>query len=346
MLQERRHKLVAAVYTYSQRLVIKSLVAWLSYLQHKQHNQQQMAAARRHYVISKATACFRAWLQVVRYLGPLRRTLGHMLGKRHLNTLHEVFLVWQLHCHKQHLLRHALARVMHRLMAQAFGGWRQAVCNRIRWRQLLHVAVGRLSHCLLSCAMLRWFEAVQQLKQLRLKAHQVLSHMMHRRLWAAFQGWRQSAACLIAKRLQLSTAAKHWHSIYAARAFNTWRAFVQEARHHRQLSERMLQCHNNKQQRLQLQWWHLIAQDLHHHRVVLKSFRARHVRDEGTAVFEFWREWAQERVQERSAFVTYWNRLLVTVRCSVPGCGATAGTRDKHVTPGLHHWLLVSVCIP
>jgi hypothetical protein len=46
---------------------------------------------------------------------------------------------------------------------------------------------------------------------------------------------------------------------------------------------------------------------------VLESFRARHVRQEGLAVFVFWRDWAHWRTLERRAIVLHWNKLLMEV---------------------------------
>jgi hypothetical protein len=49
-------------------------------------------------------------------------------------------------------------------------------------------------------------------------------------------------------------------------------------------------------------------------RVVLDSFRARHVREEGVAVFAYWREWAHWRALERRAIVAHWHKLMFLVR--------------------------------
>lgn len=53
-----------------------------------------------------------------------------------------------------------------------------------------------------------------------------------------------------------------------------------------------------------------------HHtcRAVLESFRARHVREEGVAVFGFWRDWAHWRALERRAIVAHWHKLILLVR--------------------------------
>lgn len=48
-------------------------------------------------------------------------------------------------------------------------------------------------------------------------------------------------------------------------------------------------------------------------RVVLASFRARRVRDEGVAVFGFWRDWAHWRALERRAIVAYWHKIMLLV---------------------------------
>lgn len=49
-------------------------------------------------------------------------------------------------------------------------------------------------------------------------------------------------------------------------------------------------------------------------RAVLESFRARHVRQEGVAVFHFWRDWAHWRALERRAIVAHWQKLMLLVR--------------------------------
>jgi hypothetical protein len=49
-------------------------------------------------------------------------------------------------------------------------------------------------------------------------------------------------------------------------------------------------------------------------RAVLESFRARHVRQEGVAVFDFWRNWAHWRALERRAIVAHWQKLMLLVR--------------------------------
>jgi hypothetical protein len=49
-------------------------------------------------------------------------------------------------------------------------------------------------------------------------------------------------------------------------------------------------------------------------RAVLESFRARHVRQEGVAVFDFWRDWAHWRALERRAIVAHWQKLMLLVR--------------------------------
>lgn len=48
-------------------------------------------------------------------------------------------------------------------------------------------------------------------------------------------------------------------------------------------------------------------------RAVLASFRARHVRQEGLAVFNLWRDWAHWRTLERRAIVAHWHKLMLLV---------------------------------
>lgn len=101
---------------------------------------------------------------------------------------------------------------------------------------------------------------------------------------------------------------------------------LQEARHFQLLSDHMLLSRRQQQRQSVLLWWHLVAQDLHHHRVVLDYFRARRIRRDGTSVFWYWKDWAQDRRLERKAVVAYWNRLLVTVSSVSRNCMiSTAG---------------------
>lgn len=59
--------------------------------------------------------------------------------QRQQQTMRQVLAAWQLQCRRMRLLQHALARLMHRSLAEAFGAWRQAALLRARRRSLLHV---------------------------------------------------------------------------------------------------------------------------------------------------------------------------------------------------------------
>lgn len=52
-------------------------------------------------------------------------------------------------------------------------------------------------------------------------------------------------------------------------------------------------------------------------RAVLESFRARHIRQEGVAIFAFWKDWAHWRGLERRAIVAHWHKLMLLVRPGV-----------------------------
>lgn len=85
-MQEKRQKLVAAVYTYSQRLKRSAFIAWLLYLQHRQHKVQLWQRAARHYVLRRKASCLGAWMRLTHYLAPLRRNLGHLHTKVNNST--------------------------------------------------------------------------------------------------------------------------------------------------------------------------------------------------------------------------------------------------------------------
>jgi hypothetical protein len=80
-LQEKRQKLLAALYTYSSKLTRKATIAWLLYLQHRQTKAQQWQQAARHFVLWRKAACFGSWLRTTRYLVPLRHNMGKLHTK-------------------------------------------------------------------------------------------------------------------------------------------------------------------------------------------------------------------------------------------------------------------------
>lgn len=95
-LQEKRQKLVAALYTYSSSLTRKATLAWLLYLQHRQTKAQQWQRAARHYVLRRKAVCFGGWLRTARYLVPLRRNMGRLHTKVTCSTDTDrwLLLVW------------------------------------------------------------------------------------------------------------------------------------------------------------------------------------------------------------------------------------------------------------
>jgi hypothetical protein len=80
-LQEKRQKLVAALYTYSSGLTRRATIAWLLYLQQRQTKAQHWQRAARHYVLRRKAVCFGSWLRTTRYLVPLRRNMGRLHTK-------------------------------------------------------------------------------------------------------------------------------------------------------------------------------------------------------------------------------------------------------------------------
>ncbi|KAF6256503.1 hypothetical protein COO60DRAFT_99985 [Scenedesmus sp. NREL 46B-D3] len=311
-VKEKRQKLVAALFTYASGLTRRATVAWLLCLQRRHAKAQQWQRAARHYVLRRKAACLSSWLRTTRYLAPLRRNMGQLHTKRQQQTMRQVVGAWQLHVYRAELLRHALARVLHKALAEAFGVWRELALQLMRRRLLLQAAIARISHLQLSRAFNRWREAAAQLQQLRAKAQLVLARTLQRQLLTAYGCWRAYVAHRSWKCERLALALAHWHATHRRRTLAAWKTFIEEARHYQRLSQRMLAARQRARLAASLHWWHLAAQDLHHHRAVLASFRARRMRRDGHAVLRAWRCWARERAQERRAMVCYWNRLLVT----------------------------------
>lgn len=62
------------------------------------------------------------------------------LLQRQQQTMRQVVGAWQLQVYRAELLRHALARLLHKQLAEAFGTWRQLALLQMRRRSLLHVS--------------------------------------------------------------------------------------------------------------------------------------------------------------------------------------------------------------
>jgi hypothetical protein len=90
-LQEKRQKVVAALFTYSSGLTRKATIAWLLYLQHRQTKAQQWQHAARHYMLRRKAICFGSWLRTTRYLVPLRHNMGQLHTKVTLQVTEYVF---------------------------------------------------------------------------------------------------------------------------------------------------------------------------------------------------------------------------------------------------------------
>jgi hypothetical protein len=73
------------------------------------------------------------------------------LLQRQQQTMRQVMGAWQLQVYRVELLRHALARLLHKTLAEAFGVWRQLALLQMRRRLLLHVSESRV---VLMCAVL------------------------------------------------------------------------------------------------------------------------------------------------------------------------------------------------
>lgn len=74
-VQEKRHKLMAALHSYSIRLTCKAFNVWVVYSQYKQQKAEHLRRARHHDTDARRAVVFRAWLQLTRYLVPLRTNL-------------------------------------------------------------------------------------------------------------------------------------------------------------------------------------------------------------------------------------------------------------------------------
>jgi hypothetical protein len=72
--------------------------------------------------------------------------------QRQQQTMRQVVGAWQLQVYRAELLRHALARLLHKTLAEAFGAWRELALQQMRRRSLLHVSGACVLH---SCTALR-----------------------------------------------------------------------------------------------------------------------------------------------------------------------------------------------
>ncbi|KAF8062705.1 aldo-keto reductase 2 [Scenedesmus sp. PABB004] len=312
MRQEKRRKLVAAVFTYSNGLTARALAAWMAYAQHRLRSAAHSDAAARHWAARRGRRCIAAWAGVVGYLSPLRRNLGRLQGKRLQGRTRQAFAAWRAQARRGQLLQGALAARAQRVLAGAFDGWRGAALARGRRRGLLQAAVTRLGNLLLCRAFARWREATERRQALRARAREVLARTLRRQLAGALRQWRAYAAHRSRKWELLAFALSHRRAALARAALSALASNVSRARGAAAAAASALKRRQARQRASALRWWHLLAQDMHHHRVVLASFRARALRRDGGAVLGAWREWARERTQERRAMVARWNRLLVT----------------------------------
>eukprot|EP00882_Tetradesmus_deserticola_P016610 GHRQ01017749.1.p1 GENE.GHRQ01017749.1~~GHRQ01017749.1.p1 ORF type:complete len:197 (+),score=56.80 GHRQ01017749.1:1012-1602(+) len=80
-VKEKRHKLVAALYTYSCGLTRRATIGWLLYLQQRHTKAQQWQLAARHYVLRRKAVCFSSWLRTIRYIVPLRHSMRQLHTK-------------------------------------------------------------------------------------------------------------------------------------------------------------------------------------------------------------------------------------------------------------------------
>jgi hypothetical protein len=60
--------------------------------------------------------------------------------QRQQQTMRQVVGAWQLQVYRAELLRHALARLLHKTLAEVFGAWRELALQQMRRRSLLHVS--------------------------------------------------------------------------------------------------------------------------------------------------------------------------------------------------------------
>jgi hypothetical protein len=65
------------------------------------------------------------------------------LLQRQQQTMRQVVGAWQLQVYRAELLRHALARLLHKTLVEAFGAWRDQTLQQLRRRSLLHVSACR-----------------------------------------------------------------------------------------------------------------------------------------------------------------------------------------------------------
>lgn len=72
---------MAALSSYSTCLTRKAFNVWIVYTQYRQHKSGQLVRAQQYDRLARKAAVLRAWLQVTRYLTPLRQNLLQLQRK-------------------------------------------------------------------------------------------------------------------------------------------------------------------------------------------------------------------------------------------------------------------------
>ena len=131
---------------------------------------------------------------------------------------------------REALVRRAVKRMLNRVVADAFGRWREMWEEIAAQRAAVARAIGKMKYRQTAGAFHRWVEFTEETKDLRAKCLAITKRMLNRAIAGAFDAWKAFWEQVRWEKMMMFKAIRKMQNGILSKAWETWAFLVAERR--------------------------------------------------------------------------------------------------------------------